>query len=220
MRPRDAPSAIRVATSRVRAIPRASSRPATFNDARTSSSRAPDMRTRSGRSSPARSVGTPPCGRHDVDSRFQEAAALRGTNRRKVLTPEVGLEHLLEPGLESRVRLIGGHARPQSANRVHPERAAIEQLVPFGCRLPLHHRRDPHDRHASEVDSSKGCRGDADDGHRVTVDEHAAPDNIRSAAQPGHPVVMREHDHRVRVGLAIVGRLDEMPQVRAHSTRK
>ena len=192
MRPRDAPSAMRVTTSRPRAAPRASRRLATFEQASSTSSDVPASSTHSGPFHRPPHVRSAARGGRHVEVGREKGSELLGRRSRKALQLPVGLEHRLEPGLESGLGRLRRHARLQPAEHVHPPCAAIEQTVPARRHLPLHHRRHPQRRRFADVHSAEAWRRDADHRHRLVVDQDLAPDDVRGAAEAVGPVVVRD----------------------------
>ena len=153
-------------------------------------------------------------GRRHVEIGREEGSQLFGRRLRKTLELPIGLEHRLEPRLESCLGGLHRHAGLQAAEHVHPSCAAIEQTVPAGRHLPLHHRRDPQRRRFADVNPTETWLRNADYGHRLVVDQDLAPDDIRCAAEGVGPVIVRDDDDRVGVADEIVRFGDEATEVR------
>ena len=139
---------------------------------------------------------------------------------RPVLAPGVLLQHRLEPRLQARLRLRHRHARLQPAEHVEPDAAPIEQPVEIRRRLPLHHRRDPDGGNFAPVDSVEAFRRHANNRHRMRVDENGAPDDVGPAAKVLLPVVVRQHDDRMRVRLAIIGLVQQPAELRTNAENR
>jgi hypothetical protein len=138
-------------------------------------------------------------------------------DRREVLPLHVRLDDLPEPGLQARLRLVDSDAWRETSDGVDPERTR-RLAVDFRRHLRLHHRRDPHCRRAFEGGAVKCLRRDADDRHRLLVDQDAAVDHV-GRAKPVHPVVMREHHDRMQAGVSVVVRPDQAAEHRNDTER-
>ena len=155
-------------------------------------------------------------GQH-VNRRCEKLAALLCGHRRKTLASRIGLEHQLEPRLETGLRFLRCDAGLQPAEDMHPDGATIERGLKLERRFARHHGRDPQRGRFGQIHAAEARRGDADHRHRKVVDEDPAPDDIAGAAESVLPVVVREHDDRMVPIPDIVGRADEATQRRTHA---
>ena len=215
MRPRDAPSATRVISSRSRSAPRARRRPATFEHASRTRSEVPISSTHSGRCSVCRMPDRPR--EASVTSRYdpRNAFSCSGVVLWKAGELTIGFEHRREPGLQPGFRGFGGHAGLQPPEDVHPAHAAIEQPIPARRHLPLHHRGHPQDRGFADVHAVETRLGDADDGHGMVVEEDLPADDVAGSAERIHPELIRQHRHRMRVPRHVIRLGDEASEERA-----
>ena len=101
--------------------------------------------------------------------------------------------------LHGRLCRCDGVTRLQPCKHLHPARARVVDAHPVPLRRDdgLHLQGYTNLRRARWIESGEAGGRDADDGHRVIVDEDLFADHGRVAIEATSPVVVPEHDHRM-----------------------
>ena len=102
----------------------------------------------------------------------------------------------------------------QAGKHLHPARAAIVHLYPLLGRHDdgLHQNRNANLRRARRVHAGKPRSGNADDRHRIVVDQDLLADHFGIAREARRPIFMAEHDDRMAaVDLIVFGGIENAP---------
>ena len=110
--------------------------------------------------------------------------------------------------------------RLETSEYIHPGHATIEHAIQLERCLARHHSRHPEPGRFADVHTAEARGGNADDRHRMTVDENSAADRVVCAAESLPPVVIRKHHDGVLAGMHIVRRPDEATPLCAHTEHR
>ena len=178
---------------------------------------------------------------HQDDERRREVVPERGVADRGLLDAQLALEELLavvgrpvlralqgalvlanlrEEHLERRLCRFDGLARLQAREYLHPPRSRAAHLEPVPLRHDdgLHQQRDAERRRAGRIHTRKAAGRDADDRHRIVVDEDLPADRRRIEGEAAIPVVVAQHDDRMApVDLIVFLRVEDASRRRSHA---
>ena len=141
--------------------------------------------------------------------RFEELFLPVGGDTREVRILDFFQNDLLVERAQRRLGLLARDSRREPREHLQPPAPAILQLIPRGRDLFFHRDRHVQVGLESEAHARETWSGDADDGHRMPVDEKSLTDYVPVAGEAVSPVVVTEDHHRLRAGSALVlGRKD------------
>ncbi len=107
------------------------------------------------------------------------------------------MQHPLEHRLERRASRVDGVAVLQTCEELDPLAATIAEIV-----APRRHHRRHQDRHTDvgrtgRIEAGEARRRDADDVHRIVVDQNLSADDRRIGGEAADPIVVAQDDGRM-----------------------
>ena len=116
--------------------------------------------------------------------------------------------HVVDDGTVDAVdrapRLVDRHARLQPREQVRPVAPAVVEPLPARHHQLAHRDGHEHLRLHAERRAVEPARGDADDGHRLAVDDERLVEDCGVAAEPRRPVGMAQDGDEMPAGVPIV----------------